>query len=436
MTRFIVRIIAVIAMCAITSCEMLVDLGILPSKSLQTSHLEMLVTAEEYGYNRMMFSTEVLRDHRLRDGRFAIVYNHNRNDGTTFFSLSRYRINPKEGTNLNNASIYFNLYLPDDIPFEVGTKYYFGNLEGKFTDDGVVASATSEDGWYGSRISFYPLYNAATSGWMKFNRFEPYGNNDGEYIIDMEFEFEIVDPESHEVVLVAEKGKIFDNPGKMSDDSAMPGFINPRVRDVYTDVVYFSLLLEDADEFAYLCVPMSEYRHDMSAEEIFERGAVLNLDSYNTKNEYPIKIAETVSGLTPDMEYTLCMAAKNYRTGLYSRHFCSFKTPAPGDKVSESDIYSLDVVSVTENTATLEALVWSADTLAYHICEGEQCDCDYDGIEFNLTPIEFDYVYSYGNYTTVTFELSNLSPATTYTILLEAANRVSSATISTTFTTL
>ena len=50
MTRFIVRIIAVIAMCAITSCEMLVDLGILPSKSLQTSHLEMLVTAEEYGY--------------------------------------------------------------------------------------------------------------------------------------------------------------------------------------------------------------------------------------------------------------------------------------------------------------------------------------------------------------------------------------------------
>ena len=268
---------------------------------------------------------------------------------------------------------------------------------------------------------------------MKFNRFEPYGNNDGEYIIDMEFEFEIVDPESHEVVLVAEKGKIFDNPGKISDDSAMPGFINPRVRDVYTDVVYFSLLLEDADEFAYLCVPMSEYRYDMSAEEIFERGAVLNLDSYN---EYPIKIAETVSGLTPDMEYTLCMAAKNYRTGLYSRHFCGFKTPAPGDKVSESDIYSLDVVSVTENTATLEALVWSADTLAYHICEGEQCDCDYDGIEFNLTPIEFDYVYSYGNYTTVTIELSDLSPATTYTIMLEAANRVSSATISTTFTTL
>ena len=102
MTRFIVRIIAVIAMCAITSCEMLVDLGILPSKSLQTSHLEMLVTAEEYGYNRMMFSTEVLRDHRLRDGRFAVVYNHNRNDGTTFFSLSRYRINPKEGANLNS----------------------------------------------------------------------------------------------------------------------------------------------------------------------------------------------------------------------------------------------------------------------------------------------------------------------------------------------
>ena len=61
-------------------------------------------------------------------------------------------------------------------------------------------------------------YDMSTSGWIKFTRLELTHDNDegfaDDYEIDFEFEFEVKDPETGEVTLKVENGKILNNPGK------------------------------------------------------------------------------------------------------------------------------------------------------------------------------------------------------------------------------
>ena len=58
----------------------------------------------------------------------------------------------------------------------------------------------------------------STLGWMKFTRLERTHDNDEgptyDYEIDFEFEFEVKDPETGEITLKVENGKVIANPGQ------------------------------------------------------------------------------------------------------------------------------------------------------------------------------------------------------------------------------
>ena len=138
--------------------------------------------------------------------------NYDGKEGLTTFMLTRHNV-PIPCNNedeIHKVNIAFGLKL-QDIPLQEGTKYYFCDVEGIDTSDGVVASGHISM-WGGMELQ------KSTLGWMKFTRLELTHDNDegfaDDYEIDFEFAFEVKDPETGEITLKVENGKVLANPGQ------------------------------------------------------------------------------------------------------------------------------------------------------------------------------------------------------------------------------
>ena len=203
-------LLALVVAVVMTSCDKLVEVGILPEPTKY--FIEMNMTYDDWGLDNTFVSTynewywNVVNGDTLE---FKLKENY---DGQTNFTLTRHNV-PIPCNNedeVHYVYIGFGLSL-QDIPLQKDTKYYFGDVEGVDTSDGVITSG---------HISMWGSMELqkATLGWMKFTRLERTHDNDEgptyDYEIDFEFEFEVKDPETGEVTLKVENGKVFKNPGK------------------------------------------------------------------------------------------------------------------------------------------------------------------------------------------------------------------------------
>ena len=408
------------------------------------SLIEMYITSESLGLDNIYLHSPYLRtrhqllyDYLLPSGEFGINYNLDRQTGVTFFGLYREELKYVVTKNeVYEAQIGMKLLLPSDIPLELNKKYYFGNVEGVNTDDGVVVP-DSQYQYYstGIHLSFMGHNFKSTHGWMMFTRLDEVSRNeDGTLnILDMRFGF-VANSDEHTIIV--EDGRIEDNPGDTRNDRAKPSFVNGMIGARYQDIIYCNCNVRDADEFAYMAMPQSEYDYynQTTAEEVFERGTIVDLAPYKESiddNSDLIRLNYIIDGLTPNTEYMIFNAALNKATGIYMLRFYSdIKTQAPDGQEYEVFLWDPHTEVVTKNSATITMLLKYADTLNYYIYEGES----YEG-EKRMTPIEFDSVKSFIDVTYPTFEVKNLKPNTTYTITLEAKNCISTTEISTTFTT-
>lgn len=408
------------------------------------SLIEMYITSESLGLDNIYLHSPYLRtrhqllyDYLLPSGEFGINYNLDRQTGVTFFGLYREELKYVVTKNeVYEAQIGMELLLPSDIPLELNKKYYFGNVEGVNTDDGVVVPDSQYQHYSnGIHLSFMGHNFKSTHGWMMFTRLDEVSRNeDGTLnILDMRFGF-VANSDEHTIIV--EDGRIEDNPGDTRNDRAKPSFVNGMIGARYQDIIYCNCNVRDADEFAYMAMPQSEYDYynQTTAEEVFERGTIVDLAPYKESiddNSDLIRLNYIIDGLTPNTEYMIFNAALNKATGIYLlRCYSDIKTQAPDGQEYEVFLWDPHTDVVTKNSATITMLLKYADTLNYYIYEGES----YEG-EKRMTPIEFDSVKSFIDVTYPTFEVKNLKPNTTYTITLEAKNCISTTEISTTFTT-
>ncbi len=210
MKKLIFSLMVLVAASTMTSCEKLQQIGALPEPTKY--FIEMNMTYDDWGLDNTFVSTynewywNVVNGDTLE---FKLKENY---DGQTNFTLTRHNV-PIPCNNedeVHYVYIGFGLSL-QDIPLLKDTKYYFGDVEGVDTSDGVVASGHISM-WGGMELQ------KSTLGWMKFTRLERTHDNDEgptyDYEIDFEFEFEVKDPETGEITLKVENGKVIANPGQ------------------------------------------------------------------------------------------------------------------------------------------------------------------------------------------------------------------------------
>lgn len=213
MKKLVYCLMVLVAASTMTSCDKLVDVGILPEPTKY--FIEMNMTYYDWELDNTFISTynewywNVVNGDTLE---FKVKENYDGKEGLTNFMLTRHNV-PIPCNNedeVHEVYIGFGLRL-QDIPLQKDTKYYFGDVEGVDTSDGVVASGHISM-WGGMELQ------KSTLGWMKFTRLELTHDNDegyaDDYEIDFEFEFEVKDPETGEVTLKVENGKILNNPGE------------------------------------------------------------------------------------------------------------------------------------------------------------------------------------------------------------------------------
>ena len=202
-------LLALVVVVVMTSCDKLVEIGVLPEPTKY--FIEMNMTYDDWGLDNTFISTYQEWYWNIVNGdtlEFNVKENYDGKEWLTLFRLTRHNVPIPCVT--QNVFIDYHLRL-QDIPLEKGIKYYFGDVDGVDTSDGVVVSG---------RISMWgnmELQNS-TSGWMKFARIELTHDNDegyaDDYEIDLEFAFEVKDPETGEITLKVENGKIIANPGQ------------------------------------------------------------------------------------------------------------------------------------------------------------------------------------------------------------------------------
>ncbi len=213
MKKLIYSLVVLVAASTMTSCEKLQQIGALPEPTKY--FIEMNMTYDDWELDNTFISTynewywNVVNGDTLE---FKVKENYDGKEGLTTFMLTRHNV-PIPCNNedeVREVYIGFGLRL-QDIPLQKDTKYYFGDVEGVDTSDGVVASGHISM-WGGMELQ------KSTLGWIKFTRLELTHDNDegfaDDYEIDLEFAFEVKDPETGEVTLKVENGKILNNPGE------------------------------------------------------------------------------------------------------------------------------------------------------------------------------------------------------------------------------
>lgn len=224
MKRFLFCAVALALSLTTTSCEKLENMGILPES--KKYHIEMGVTWQEWGLYKSFISNDTEWYWNIVTGdtlEFHITENNGGVEGLTTFGLTRRYISiPCNDSVAREAVLSMRLYL-QDIKLAEGVKYYFGDTEDRDISDGICASTYTDN--YGTEISSYIAlnmrgytgYNSSTFGWVKFTRIElTHDNDDGfadYYEIDLQFEFEVKDPETGEITQKVEYGNILKNPG-------------------------------------------------------------------------------------------------------------------------------------------------------------------------------------------------------------------------------
>ena len=412
------------------------------------SLIEMYITSESLVLDNIYLHSPYLRtrhqllyDYLLPSGEFVINYNLDRQTGVTRFGLYREEIKYVTTSKIYEANIDIELILPSDIPLELNKKYYFGDVEGVNTDDGVIVPE-SQYRFYNSKIefSFMGNYFESTYGWIMFTRLDEVSRDEDwtPNILDMKFGF-VANSDEHTITV--EGGRIEDNPGNIRNDRATPSFVNGMIGARYQDIIYCNCNVRDADEIAYMAMPQSEYDYynQTTAEEVFERGTIVDLAPYKESiddNSDLIRINYYIDGLTPNTEYMIFNAALNKATGIYTlRYYSDIKTQAPDGQEYEVFLWDPHAETIAADSATLTMLLKYADTLSYHICEGENCDCNAEDIAKTMTAVEFDNIKSYIDVLYPTIEFEGLKPNTTYTVTIEAKNPISTTVSTTTFTT-
>ena len=412
------------------------------------SLIEMYITSESLGLDNIYLHSPYLRtrhqllyDYLLPSGEFVINYNLDRQTGVTRFGLYREEIKYVTTSKIYEANIDIELILPSDIPLELNKKYYFGDVEGVNTDDGVIVPE-SQYRFYDSKIefSFMGNYFESTYGWIMFTRLDEVSRDEDwtQNILDMKFGF-VANSDEHTITV--EGGRIEDNPGDIRDDRATPSFVNGKIGARYQDIIYCNCNVLDADEIAYMAMPQSEYDYynQTTAEEVFERGTIVDLAPYKESiddNSDLIRLNYYIDGLTPNTEYMIFNAALNKATGIYSlRFYSNIKTQAPDGQEYEVFLWNPHAETIAADSATLTMVLKYADTLSYHICEGENCDCYAEDIAKTMTAVEFDNIKSHIDVLHPTIEFEGLKPNTTYTVTIEAKNPISTTVSTTTFTT-
>ena len=202
-----------------------------------------------------------------------------------------------------------------------------------------------------------------------------------------------------------------------------------KITRIYEESVQFSVVVGNADEFAFYWVPASEYV-EQSADEIFEKGWTIDMLEYGSSwgGSYynPKTYATSINRLSPDTEYVLQLAAKNEISVVTEQ--ITFRTKAPEPPTPPVDFKSLEIESITESTITLTAEIANTKQLLYHICEGESCDCEFETIMAGMRVVwrEDQTQSSFENPIKVTFEIKNLRPSTTYYIEVNAGAQYTS----------
>lgn len=418
------------------------------SHNHRRSLIEMYITSESLGLDNAHIYSPYLRtrhqllyDYLLPDGEFGISYNLDHQTGVTFFGLYREELKYVVTKNeVYEAQIDIDLLLPSDIPLEINQKYYFGNVEGVNTDDGVVVPDSQYKHYSnGIHLSFMGHNFEATHGWMMFTRLDEVSRDEDRTrnILDMRFGF-VANSDEHTIIV--EDGRIEDNPGDTYDYTAKP-FINCIIGARYQDIIYCNCYVSDADEIAYMAMPQSEYDYynQTTAEEVFERGTIVDLAPYKESiddNSDLIRLNYFIDGLTPNTEYMIFIAALNKASGIYFLNFYSdIKTQAPDGQEYEVFLWDPHTEVVTKDSATITMILKYCDSLSYHICKGESCDCNAKEVATKMIPIEFDTVKSFLNTVYPTIELEGLEPYTTYTVTIKAKNPMSTKISTVTFTT-
>ena len=207
-----------------TSCDKLVEVGVLPEPTKYP--IEMYVTSSKWGLDKTFISCDSEWYWNPVNGdtlEFRIIENCNRKEGLICFGMERLNIMiPYKDGESRPTSFNINIYL-QDIPLKENIKYYVGDTDGIDISDGIPASNYIDS--FGTNVSYMALnmsgvsgYDMSTSGWLKFTRLELTHDNDegyaDDYEIDLEFEFEVKDPETGEVTLKVENGKVLANPGQ------------------------------------------------------------------------------------------------------------------------------------------------------------------------------------------------------------------------------
>ena len=220
MKRLIYSLMVLVAASTMTSCDKLVDVGILPEPTKYP--IEMYVTSSKWGLDKTFISCDSEWYWNPVNGdtlEFRII----EKEGLICFGMERLNIMiPYKDGESRPTSFNINIYL-QDIPLEENIKYYVGDTDGIDISDGIPASNYIDS--FGTNVSYMALnmsgvsgYDMSTSGWLKFTRLELTHDNDegyaDDYEIDLEFEFEVKDPETGEVTLKVENGKVLANPGQ------------------------------------------------------------------------------------------------------------------------------------------------------------------------------------------------------------------------------
>ena len=224
MKKLIYCLMAMFAASVVTSCEKLREIGVLPEPTKYP--IEMYVTSSKWGLDKTFISYDSEWYWNPVNGdtlEFRITENFNRKEGLICFGMERLNIMiPYKDGESRPTTFNITIYL-QDIPLEENIKYYVGDTDGIDISDGIPASNYIDS--FGTNVSYMALnmsgvsgYDMSTSGWIKFTRIELIHDNDegyaDDYEIDFEFEFEVKDPETGEVTLKVENGKILNNPGE------------------------------------------------------------------------------------------------------------------------------------------------------------------------------------------------------------------------------
>ena len=224
MKKLIYCLMAMFAASVVTSCEKLREIGALPEPTKYP--IEMYVTSSKWGLDKTFISCDSEWYWNPVNGatlEFRITENFNRNEGLICFGMERLNIMiPYKDGESRPTRFNIGIYL-QDIPLKENIKYYVGDTDGIDISDGIPVSNYIDS--FGTNVSYMALnmsgvsgYDMSTSGWIKFTRLELIHDNDegfaDDYEIDFEFEFEVKDPETGEITLKVENGKVLNNPGK------------------------------------------------------------------------------------------------------------------------------------------------------------------------------------------------------------------------------